>query len=103
MNRQLIERLATSVVFTAVQAGAMAVILVRPQVSSLLAAATAFVMAGALVAVHDAWSDVRAARREARQPVAQSDARSGGQFDEQPAGLPGGLSGATQEQDLVKS
>ncbi|PRY42497.1 hypothetical protein [Umezawaea tangerina] len=99
MNRQLIERLATSVVFTAVQVGAMAVILVRLHVSGVLAAATAFVMAGALMAVHDAWGDVRAARRGARGAVGSTESAESSGSAEGLAGMPS----AAQEQDLVKS
>jgi D-alanyl-D-alanine dipeptidase len=62
MSRRLIERLATTVLFTGAQLWAITVVLVHLHASGALAAAIALAMAGGLVAVHDAWRDVRAAR-----------------------------------------
>jgi len=59
MTRQQIERLATTIVFTVLQVGATIVLLVQLDASGILAAAAALVMAGGLVAVHDAWREVR--------------------------------------------
>jgi hypothetical protein len=59
MNRQQIERLTTTIVFTVVQLGATVVLLVLLNASGILAAAAAVVMAGSLVAVHDAWRELR--------------------------------------------
>jgi len=59
MNRQQIERLTTTILFSVLQLGATVVLLVLLNASGLLAAAAAIVMAGSLVAVHDAWRDLR--------------------------------------------
>ena len=59
MTRQQIERLATTIVFTVLQVGATIVLLVQLNASGIVAAAAALVMAGGLVAVHDAWREVR--------------------------------------------
>ncbi|MCS7478366.1 hypothetical protein ACFFQW_10100 [Umezawaea endophytica] len=59
MTRQQIERLATTIIFTILQVGATVVLLVQLNASGILAAAAALVMAGGLVAVHDAWREFR--------------------------------------------
>ncbi|HEX6341736.1 hypothetical protein [Umezawaea sp.] len=59
MTRQQIERLGTTIVFTVLQVGAVVVLLLQLDVSGFVAGAAALVMAGGLVAVHDAWREVR--------------------------------------------
>ncbi len=59
MTRQQIERLGTTIVFTVLQVGAIIVMLLQLNVSGLVAVAAALVMAGGLVAVHDAWREIR--------------------------------------------
>lgn len=63
-RRQFTERLACTLVFTAVQLWAAVVIIVKADVDGVVALAAAFVLAGGLIAVHDAWRDVRSVRRE---------------------------------------
>ncbi|WP_447003676.1 hypothetical protein ACRAKI_29065 [Saccharothrix isguenensis] len=63
-RRQFTERLACTLVFTAVQLWAAVVIIVMADVDGMVAFAVALVLAGGLIAVHDAWRDVRSARRE---------------------------------------
>ncbi|MEU5692507.1 hypothetical protein [Actinosynnema sp. NPDC020468] len=62
-RRRLTERLACTLLFTAVQAWAAAVIFTSLETSGVVALAVAFVLAGGLVAVYDAWRDVRVSRR----------------------------------------
>jgi hypothetical protein len=68
MSRRLIERLASTVLFTGAQLWAITVVLVQLHASGALAAAIALIMAGGLMAVHDAWRDVRADRVETPEP-----------------------------------
>ncbi|NUT46260.1 MAG: hypothetical protein HOV94_02915 [Saccharothrix sp.] len=63
-RRRFTERLACTLAFTAVMVWAAAVIIVKSEVGGVVAFALAFVLAGGLVAVHDAWRDVRSVRRE---------------------------------------
>ncbi|WP_033437743.1 hypothetical protein [Saccharothrix sp. NRRL B-16314] len=63
-RRQFTERLACTLVFTVVQLWAAVVIIVKADVDGVVALAVAFVLAGGLIAVHDAWRDVRSVRRE---------------------------------------
>ncbi|WP_309116620.1 hypothetical protein [Saccharothrix sp.] len=62
-RRRFTERLACTLVFTAVQLWAAAVIVTQLDTNGVVALAVALVLSGALVAVHDAWQSVRAARR----------------------------------------
>jgi hypothetical protein len=64
MTRQQIERLGTTIIFTTAQVGAIIVLLVQLNVSGVLAAAAALVMAGGLIAVHDAWREVRTTSKQ---------------------------------------
>lgn len=64
MTRQQIERLGTTIVFTVLQVGATITLLVGLDVSGFVAVAAALVMAGALVAVHDAWREIRETSKE---------------------------------------
>ncbi|MEV0681323.1 hypothetical protein AB0I60_32870 [Actinosynnema sp. NPDC050436] len=63
-RRKFTERLACTLVFTVVQLWAAAVILTQLDTTGPIALAVALVLTGGLVAVHDAWRDVRAGRRE---------------------------------------
>jgi hypothetical protein len=63
-RRQFTERLACTLVFTAVQLWAAVVIVVKADVDGVVGLAVALVLAGGLLAVHDAWRDVRSVRRE---------------------------------------
>jgi hypothetical protein len=69
MSRRLIERLATTVLFTGAQLWAITVVLVHLEASGALAAAVALIMAGGLVAVHDAWREVRTENTEVAKPA----------------------------------
>lgn len=62
-RRRFTERLACTLVFTAVQLWAAAVIVTQLDTNGLVALAVALVLSGALVAVYDAWQTVRAGRR----------------------------------------
>ncbi|MGM1058065.1 hypothetical protein [Saccharothrix sp. Mg75] len=67
-RRRFTERLACTLVFTALQLWAAVVIVARFESAGdgagVVALAVALVLAGALVAVHDSWRDVRAVRKE---------------------------------------
>ncbi|MFD1149601.1 hypothetical protein [Saccharothrix hoggarensis] len=63
-RRRFTERLACTLVFTAVQLWAVVVVVVKAEVDGVVAPAVALVLAGGLIAVHDAWREVRAVRRE---------------------------------------
>ncbi|MBW4720128.1 hypothetical protein [Saccharothrix obliqua] len=71
-RRRLTERLACTLVFTVVQLWAAAVIVTQLETTALVAAAVALVLAGGLVAVHDAWRGVRANRRELDAEIRES-------------------------------
>ncbi|GAA1335900.1 hypothetical protein [Saccharothrix algeriensis] len=62
-RRRLTERLACTLVFTAVQLWAAAVIVTQLKTSGVVALAVALVVSGGLLAVHDAWQEVRSERR----------------------------------------
>jgi hypothetical protein len=68
-RRRLTERLACALVFTAVQLWAAVVIVFKFEGGSVFALAVALVLAGGLVAVHDAWRDVRAERRHLEEEI----------------------------------
>lgn len=63
-RRRFTERLACTLVFTAVMLWAAVVIVVKSDVDGVVALAVSIVLAGGLVAVHDAWREVRSVRRE---------------------------------------
>ncbi|MBB5805174.1 hypothetical protein F4560_004942 [Saccharothrix ecbatanensis] len=63
-RRQFTERLACTLVFTAVQLWAAVVIVFKADVDGVVGLAIALVLSGGLIAVHDAWRDVRSVRRE---------------------------------------
>jgi hypothetical protein len=63
-RRRFTERLASTLVFTAVMLWAAVVIIVKSELDGVVALAVAFVLAGGLVAVYDAWREVRSVRRE---------------------------------------
>ncbi|WP_433263761.1 hypothetical protein ACQPZF_33135 [Actinosynnema sp. CS-041913] len=63
-RRRFTERLACTLVFTVVQLWAAAVIVTQLETSGIVALAVALVLSGGLVAVHDAWREVRANRRD---------------------------------------
>lgn len=58
-RRRSIERLVCTLVFTAVQLWAVVVVLAELDAGGALALAVALLAAGGLVAVHDAWHEVR--------------------------------------------
>ncbi|WP_033435963.1 hypothetical protein [Saccharothrix syringae] len=62
-RRRFAERLACTLVFTAVQLWAAVVVLVETDARGPLAAAVALVLAGGVIAMYDAWHDVRSAHR----------------------------------------
>ncbi|MFI9817162.1 hypothetical protein [Saccharothrix variisporea] len=62
-RRRFTERLACTLVFTAVQLWAAAVIVTQLDANGLVAPAVALVLSGALVAVYDAWQSVRTGRK----------------------------------------
>jgi hypothetical protein len=68
MSRRFAERLTTTILFTAAQVWAVVTLLVQFHADAVLAAAVALVMSAALIAVHDAWRDLRAAGRPAERP-----------------------------------
>lgn len=63
-RRRFTERLASTLVFTAVMLWATVVVIIKSDLDGVVAIAVSFVLAGGLVAVYDAWRDVRTARRE---------------------------------------
>ncbi|WP_158843048.1 hypothetical protein [Saccharothrix deserti] len=63
-RRRFTERLACTLVFTAVQLWAAVVIIFKSDVDGVVALAVAFVLAGGLIAMYDAWREVRSVRRE---------------------------------------
>jgi hypothetical protein len=63
-RRRFTERLACTLVFTAVQLWAAAVVVVKSEFSGVLALAVSLVLAAGLIAVYDAWHEVRSTRRE---------------------------------------
>ena len=63
-RRRFTERLACTLVFTALQLWAAVAIVAGFEGGGVVALAVALVLAAALVAVHDAWRDVRAVRKE---------------------------------------
>ncbi len=63
-RRRFTERLACTLVFTVIQLWAAAVIISQLETTGIVALAVALVLAGGLVAVHDAWRVVRSGRRE---------------------------------------
>ncbi|MDQ2589019.1 hypothetical protein [Saccharothrix yanglingensis] len=63
-RRRFTERLACTLVFTVLQLWAAVVIAARFDGVGVVALAVALVLAGALVAVHDAWREVRSVRKE---------------------------------------
>jgi hypothetical protein len=75
MSRRFAERLTTTILFTAAQVWAVTVLLVRFHADGMLAAAVALVMSAALIAVHDAWRDLRADRSTAPPDVESEPTR----------------------------
>jgi hypothetical protein len=63
-RRRFTERLASTLVFTAVMLWAAVVVVVKSDVDGVVALAVSFVLAGGLVAVYDAWRELRSVRRE---------------------------------------
>lgn len=63
-RRRFTERLACTLVFTAVQLWAAVVVVVEAEFSGVLALAVSLVLAAALISVYDAWREVRSTRRE---------------------------------------
>ncbi|MFI9009682.1 hypothetical protein ACIGNX_20870 [Actinosynnema sp. NPDC053489] len=58
------ERLVATLAFTAVMLWAAVVVVVKADVDGVVALAVSFVLSGGLVAVYDAWRELRSARRE---------------------------------------
>ncbi|MBB5955705.1 hypothetical protein FHS29_002286 [Saccharothrix tamanrassetensis] len=63
-RRRFTERLACTLLFTVVQLWSAAVIVTQLETSGIVALAVALVLAGGLVAVADAWREVRSDRRQ---------------------------------------
>ncbi len=63
-RRRFTERLASTLVFTGVMLWAAVVIIVESDLDGVVALAVSFVLAGGLLAVYDAWREVRSVRRE---------------------------------------
>ncbi|MEU4442160.1 hypothetical protein AB0K14_15160 [Actinosynnema sp. NPDC050801] len=63
-RRRFTERLASTLVFTAVMVWAAVVVIIKSDFDGVVALAVSFVLAGGLVAVYDAWREVRSVRRE---------------------------------------
>ncbi|WP_367136675.1 hypothetical protein [Saccharothrix sp. HUAS TT1] len=63
-RRKFTERLACTLVFTAVQLWAAVVIVFKADFDGVVALAIAFVLAAGLLGVYDAWREVRSVRRE---------------------------------------
>ncbi|MEU4739839.1 hypothetical protein AB0G02_05145 [Actinosynnema sp. NPDC023658] len=63
-RRRFTERLASTLVFTVVMVSAAVVIILKSDLDGVVALAVSFALAGGLVAVMDAWREVRSARRE---------------------------------------
>jgi len=75
MSRRFAERLTITIIFSVVQIWALIVLLVQFRAHGVLAAAAALVMSAAVIAVHDAWRDLRA-DRSAEQPAEQPEVAS---------------------------
>ncbi|ONI88467.1 hypothetical protein ALI22I_19115 [Saccharothrix sp. ALI-22-I] len=63
-RRRFTERLACTLLFTAVQLWAAVVVIVKSDLDGVVALAVAFVLAGGLIAMYDAWREVRSVRQE---------------------------------------
>ncbi|RKT56903.1 hypothetical protein [Saccharothrix australiensis] len=74
-RRRFTERLACTLVFTAVQLWSAVVIVTQLDTSVIVSLAVALVLAGGLVAVHDAWRVVRSDRRELEAGIEEELAR----------------------------
>ncbi|MFE2751740.1 hypothetical protein ACFXGA_07015 [Actinosynnema sp. NPDC059335] len=67
-RRRFAERLASTLALTAVMAWATVVIVFVSDVDGVVAAAVSVALAGGLVAVYDAWREVRTARPVRGEP-----------------------------------
>ncbi|MFC6092457.1 hypothetical protein Q5530_19205 [Saccharothrix sp. BKS2] len=63
-RRRFTERLACTLLFTAVQLWAAVVIVIKSDARGVVALAVALVLAGGLIAMYDAWREVRSTHRE---------------------------------------
>lgn len=75
MSRRFAERLTTTIIFTGVQVWALVVLLVQFRADGVLAAAAALIMSAAMIAVHDAWRDLRSEKSADQSEVEQDTTR----------------------------
>lgn len=72
-RRQFAERLACTLVFTAAQLWAAVVIVAKADADGVVALAVSLVLAAGLVAVYDAWREVRSVRRALNVRIREDD------------------------------